>query len=516
MKNGTRPLDDFDAFADAKDWIAKTLAEATTEHMPELGGPVKATLAQALVHYAGLNSITKRGVDGELNRINHYLAGTDMPLLRTAKDEKGATVLETYKPKPQPPGWQAHNDRRRSLRSKTYQAMAELGRMRCSTITTAELRRFMTTMQKEGLSDSTIQKEIALLRAMFNVTIKEWKWTGFESPTLTLKLGKSAARFVFLTPEQEQALWQAVGKCDNPYFWPLVVCGLETTMRKGSLLAMRWDKTDLVGRVAQVPSKTGPVMQPLSKHIVIVLSDMPRDASGMVFPMTKNAVQEAWKGARDNALVPWLQFKDVRHLGATEYARRGVGAQALRKILGHKTTHMADIYVNLAASDVLNAMDSTAKVVPVIQIPPPAVGTAADIVNGRRSARLVKALEVRMSALRSGVDVDANGRSASESEPQLKAHSKASPGQTAAQLVEAGGKDADAPLGMTARKPAPRRDVPAASQKDLRPAVPAEADSSATPVATVSLPLEPLGGAADDDTAPMTNVVPFKRRPRVA
>ena len=45
-------------------------------------------------------------------------------------------------------------------------------------------------------------------------------------------------------------------------------------------------------------------MQPLSKHMVNVLSDMPRDASGMVFPMTQNAVQEAWKGARDNALVP--------------------------------------------------------------------------------------------------------------------------------------------------------------------------------------------------------------------
>jgi site-specific recombinase XerD len=98
-----------------------------------------------------------------------------MPILRTTKDEKGAPVLETYKPKPQPPGWQAHNDRRRSLRSKTYQAMAELGRMRCSTITTAELRRFMTTMKNEGLSDSTIQKEIALLKAMFNVTIREWK-----------------------------------------------------------------------------------------------------------------------------------------------------------------------------------------------------------------------------------------------------------------------------------------------------------------------------------------------------
>ena len=508
LKNFTRPFKDFDDHAEAKSWITTTLAESTTEHMPEIGGPVKATLAEALVHYAGLNSITKLGVDGELNRINHYLADTDMPLLRATRDENGSMTLERYTPKSQPKGWQEHNDKRRALRRGTYEAIAALGRKRCSTITTAELRRLMTTMKSEGLSVSTIQKEIALLKALFNVCIKEWKWLGFENPALTLKLGKSESRFIFITAEQEQALWKAIGACDNPYFWPLVVCSLETTLRQGSLLNMRWDKTDLRGRVAQVPSKTGDVMQPLSKHVVSVLSEMPRTDSALVFPMTKNAVKMAWNGVRDKALLPWLQFKDIRHLGATEYARRGVGVHALRRILGHKTNHMAEVYVNLVASDILAAMDATAKVVPVIQIPPPSTGKPTDIVKVRRSTRLVKALEVRMSRLKTGVK---DGSDVQASQPASSAVlSEARRDDGAVPPAQADGLKSEVPVKTSLLPAAPETAAPAASQAD-------SSLGAALSLFTAATSAPPPG---NDETfcgpAPVSNVIQFKRRGRAA
>lgn len=309
-KNGTRPHADFDDYASASAWIVETLANANTEHEPELGGPTQATLAEALNHYASLYTVNKGGVDSELNRINHYLAGDGRKLLRKAKGENGQLVLESYSPKKQPKGWQEHNDARRAKRSETYAAIHALARKRCSLINTADIRRLMATMKSEGLSDSTIQKEVALLRHMFNVAAKEWQWKGFENPTEGLKLGSSQNRFVFITKEQEAALWEAIAQCDNPYFWPLVVCALETTMRRSSLLGMRWDKTDLEGRIAQVPSKTGVVNIPLSQHVVRVLSEMPRHPSGKVFPMSGNAVEMAWDGVRIKAGVPTLQFKD--------------------------------------------------------------------------------------------------------------------------------------------------------------------------------------------------------------
>lgn len=210
LANGKRPYKDFDKLEDAKGWISDQLANANSEHEPELGGPTEATLAEALKHYAGLYTINKGGLDSELNRINHYLAGAGMRPLRKTVDETGKLELSAAQARALPKGWQEHVDARRNQRAKTYELIGTLARKRCSALKTADLRRLMSTMKQEGLSDSTIQKEIALLRHLFNVAAKGWAWKGFENPTEGLKLGKSEARFVFITKEQEQALWQTL------------------------------------------------------------------------------------------------------------------------------------------------------------------------------------------------------------------------------------------------------------------------------------------------------------------
>lgn len=396
LANGTRPAKDFDSFDEAKAWANDTLANANAQHEPELGGPTRATLAEALQHYARLYTVTKGGVDAELNRINHYLVADRISPLRACKSADGKVTLEAYAPKSQPKAWQKHNDERRALRLATYEAIQKLAQTRCSQLCTADFRRLITTMTQDGLSESTIQKEIALLRHLFNVAAREWQWKGFENPTVGIKLGKSQIRFVVITRKQEEALWQAISECDNPFFWPLVVCGLETTMRLSSMLSMRWESVDLENRQALVDSKTGQVVVPLSQHIVNVLSDMPRDASGRVFPMTSNAVKMAWNGVREKAGLPKLQFRDLRHLGATDYARRGLSAHHLRTILGHKTLHMAQVYVNLAATDILDAMDETARPIPPVQVPRVAEGSAQEITKRRRSERLADALRQKL------------------------------------------------------------------------------------------------------------------------
>ncbi len=391
LKNGQRPAESFDTQAEAAHWIREQLQNKNAEHEPELGGPKAATVGQAAHRYAHLYTIAKGGVDSELNRINHYLSAVGLPWLRCVEDSEGKKSLEEYELAKQPSGWQRHNDARRAKRAKTYALIEELGRTRCSMVTTAKLRELMTTMKSEGLSDSTIQKEIALLKAMFNKARTEWSWKGFENPCEGLKLGKSNQRFVFLTKAQEAALWKAISECDNPYFWPLVVSALESTQRVDRLLNMTWEATDLEGRVMYGWSKGVNVLTHLSAHLVDVLSHMPQPRTGPVFPMSKNAVKLAWNGVREKAGLPKLQFKDLRHLGATELARRGWSAHALAQQLGHTTTRMASVYVNLAGHDILDLMDRTAKPVPVIQIPPPAAGSANEIQSKRRADRLVAA-----------------------------------------------------------------------------------------------------------------------------
>lgn len=398
LANGRRPTRDFEKCDDAVQWMAEQLANANAEHLPELGGPTVATLADALQLYAQLYTTNKRGFASELNRINHYLEAVGLAPLKSVPNATGGYSLKEYTRRALPKSWQDHNESRRDARAQTYTRIGELAKKRCSVISTADLRRLVADMSSEGLSASTIQKEIALLKHLFNMAAREWNWKGFENPCMGIKLGKSDTRFVFITKEQRQLLWDALAECDNPFFWPLVEVNLQTTLRRASLLAMRWDQVDLDGRIAVLPSKTGQVPIPLTQHAVKVLREMPRHDSGRVFPMTPNAVDMAWDGVRQKAGLEKLQFRDLRHLGATDFARRGFNSHQLKAVLGHKTTYMADVYVNLVNQDVLDMMDRTEPVSPVMQVPPPASGSATDMLKLKRSARLTRAVVAQIQA----------------------------------------------------------------------------------------------------------------------
>lgn len=360
LPNGSRPLKKFESEADATDWIANAYVVATQAQQPALGGPDVATLAQALYKYAYQFTVVKGGAEAELTRINNYLLGGGLPALRLVVDAQGRRKLEPVQPRAlgkNLAAWKDYVDVRRELRAETYALISRFGAMKCSTLTTDMLRELHTTMTCEGLSASTVQKELALLKAMFNAAVREWRWKGFVNPAVGIELGKSESRFVRVSSDEEQRLSQALTRCDNPQMWPLVELAITTCMRKGSLLAMKWSQVSLETKEVRVWGKGFNVTLPLSTRAVELLKALPRDGSDEVFSMSPNAVQLAWNHVRKNARLPDLQFRDLRHVGATFYAKAGFNPHQLQKVLGHKSTRMAEVYVNLMNSDVHEAME---------------------------------------------------------------------------------------------------------------------------------------------------------------
>lgn len=399
LKNGKRPAENFIKHADALQWAADTLANDNSAHDAQLGGPTQATLAQALLHYAQQHSVHKRGVASEINRINHYLQGAGMPKLTAFVNEKGGCELITQPPKALPKGWKAHVEGRRAARKATYEAIDRLANKRCSAISNADIRAFFTQMATDGLSASTIQKEIALLKAMFNTAAKEWAWKGFENPCTAVKLGKSERRFVYLTQAQQDAILLALTQCDNPYFWHLIIVAKETTLRLDTVMKMNWSLIDLDNRITMLPSKSGQRKYVLPLPVVEVLRNVPGHTSGKVFPMSKNAVKMAWNGVRARAGVPLLQFRDLRHWGATDWVRRGLNAHELMKVLGHSSIQTAQFYVDLVGQDMQVALDRASANGVVMQLPPPGHGDGVQQLKMNRQEKVQHALAARLKKL---------------------------------------------------------------------------------------------------------------------
>lgn len=360
--------------ADAPD-VSALIDAARTQRpaSPELGGPTVATLGALLSKYAHQFTVLKGGWQAELTRINHYLIGAGIRPLECAETNgvrslrpKACDVGEAV-----PSGWRAHRSKRREQRATTYALIHALGAMRCSEISTSLLRTLNTTMKAEGLSESTVQKEFAVLKSAFNVAVREWNWGPMPNPVVGIRLGRSASRFVRLSADEEGRLVGALAECDNPEFWPLVELALTSSMRRGSLLRLEWANIDLEHRQVRVWAKGYDVTLPLSQRAVDLLRRTPRNGGGRVFSMTANSVKMAWQRVRERAGLSHLRFSDLRHLAATFYARAGLNAHQLRLVLGHRTTHMAEVYVNLATNDVTEALDKAEAARPIRRPLPP-------------------------------------------------------------------------------------------------------------------------------------------------
>lgn len=131
------------------------------------------------------------------------------------------------------------------------------------------------------------------------------------------------------------------------------VLAVETGLRRGDLLGLRWRSVDLAGRwirLAQGKTKRE-VLVPLSAAAVDALhSCRPRSGGERVFvvdgaPFSAMTARRYFEIAKKLAKIERrLRFHDLRHTFASRLASAGVGSAVIAKALGHSSTRMVDRY----------------------------------------------------------------------------------------------------------------------------------------------------------------------------
>jgi integrase len=153
---------------------------------------------------------------------------------------------------------------------------------------------------------------------------------------------------------EEKRLLAACSGARNPYLLSVVRLALETAMRQGELVALRWENVDLTRRIAHLPdTKNGEARTvPLSSTSVEVLRALPRRLHGQVFPgLTTEAVKRAFARATRRAGIEDLHFHDLRHEATTRFFELGLNIMEVATITGHKDLRMLRRYTHLKAED---------------------------------------------------------------------------------------------------------------------------------------------------------------------
>ena len=190
--------------------------------------------------------------------------------------------------------------------------------------------------------------ELALLSNLFTVAAKEWRMESLTNPVLAVrKPAASRPRERRLVGDEEARL---LASCAD-WLRPMVILALETGMRKGEILALRWENVDLAKRVALLPdTKNGTARHvPLSSRAGDVLKGLPRNISGGVF--TNQNVSHAFIAATQKAGIEGLHFHDLRHEATSRLFEKGLNPMQVAAITGHKTLQMLKRYTHLRAED---------------------------------------------------------------------------------------------------------------------------------------------------------------------
>ena len=201
----------------------------------------------------------------------------------------------------------------------------------------------------------TVIRNLAYISSVINHARREWGVTVVNPIPLVRKPTAPKGRDRLLSDDELARLLRALEPTGrrNPWMKPLVQLALETAMRRGELLSLRWSDIDLSGRTATLwQTKNGDKrVVPLSSRAIAVLQSMPRNIGGVVFPINGFTVSAAFDRALERAGINDFHFHDLRHMAVTELSKRLPNLIELAAVSGHRSLKMLQRYYHPNATE---------------------------------------------------------------------------------------------------------------------------------------------------------------------
>lgn len=194
----------------------------------------------------------------------------------------------------------------------------------------------------------TIIRELSILSGIISHARKEW---GLPTPNpcaMVRKPPTPQGRTRVLTTDEEARLLDELKpvRRRSPWMVPLVQLALETAMRRGELLALRWEDINLEAQTAFLPmTKNGSArVVPLSKKATAIIAALPKEGQGHVFPISDMTMHNCFRAACKRAGLTNLRFHDLRHTATSRLAERLPNVIELASVTGHQTIQMLKRY----------------------------------------------------------------------------------------------------------------------------------------------------------------------------
>ena len=223
-----------------------------------------------------------------------------------------------------------------------------------SEITQEDLLRYQVLRKSQGVSNRTVNKEIACLRAMLNWAIDMGYIKGHSIKKFPM-LPETKRLHAFLTEEELQKLLKALKH--NPLLKLRILFNALTGLRPKEIAYLEWQDVDFENKVIYVRSKPeNPIKDyqeriiPLCEEALKVLKEAKKLSKGRyvfsrsdkpVFSIRKQ-LERACQKAGLRKIFPYM----LRHSFAVFCLKSGVNIYDLKNLMGHSEIETTERYLH--------------------------------------------------------------------------------------------------------------------------------------------------------------------------
>ena len=235
---------------------------------------------------------------------------------------------------------------------------------RLDAVTGGLVQQYLAERRKE-ISPASTNRELSLLKRLFNVAI-EWGKAEFNPAAKIKKLREAGPRERILSEDEEAAL---MAEAHN-HLRPFLVLALNTGMRRGEILSLRWENVSLESGLVLIEAaraKSGKERKvPINEPAREALLNLGRRSAGYVFINSQTRkpfkdIKTTFKHACKEAGIKSIRIHDLRHTFATRFIAAGGDLVALSKVLGHSSILMTMRYAHSIDETMRRGVDLLAK-----------------------------------------------------------------------------------------------------------------------------------------------------------
>jgi len=236
-----------------------------------------------------------------------------------------------------------------------------------SHISRNRIEQFKATRREAGVKAATLNRDLRFLAQLLKQAERERyiARSPFDLSKFSLNESRERREPHIITWDEEEKLLAVA----RPRIRVLTVLGIETGMRTGEMLSLRWKDIDLLDAVIRVEkSKTAsgirsiPLSARCGTELVRWRNLVGPAFSEFVFPSFSNrrhALQggrKAWASTLKQAGLPFFPIYYLRHTFASRLTSAGVSPLTIAQMRGHSSTQIVPRYAQVLDQNRLDAM----------------------------------------------------------------------------------------------------------------------------------------------------------------